>query len=140
MPKSVTRARPVLHDVVGLDVAVDDAPGVGIGQCPGDLADDAAGLGLGERAVPVDPGAHALTVDERHLIPHQPVRLVDVENGNDVGVTQASGQLCFPGEPQAEVLAVGELRGKDLDSHVALQPFVRGTVDDAHAASTDLGA
>ena len=86
-------------------------------------------LQLRGEVVPVDAGHH-----EEHQIPH----LVDRVDGHDVRVTQLRGGFGFPQEPRAHVAAERQLRWQQLDRHVPLEAAVAGTVDDAHAAATDL--
>ena len=55
-----------------------------------------------------------------------------------MGVAQLGGGLGLAGEPLADVLLEGELRGKHLDRDPALEPLVAGAVDHPHAAAADL--
>jgi hypothetical protein len=68
----------------------------------------------------------------------QPLSLADAMDRNDVGVGQAGRGLCLSGEPLAYVLLEGELGRKNLDRDSPLEPFVAGTVDDAHPAPANL--
>src|SRR5918993_5754990 len=51
---------------------------------------------------------------------------------------KAGGGLRLPGEPFADILLERELRRKHLDGNPALEPFIAGTVDNTHSASTNL--
>ena len=74
------------QDVLRLDVAVDDAVGMGVVQRVGDLAGDLNGVGKGQLLLPVEPGPQRLTLDERHDVVEEAgglARVVQRENVRD---------------------------------------------------------
>ncbi len=135
--QDLERPRRVDHDVHGLEVAVDDAPGVGggdgVGQGHGDLEEaverDAAGL---------DELRQGLAVDELHGEEARSLGLVDGEDGDDVGMAQGGDGLGLALE-EGPPLGVGDgAAGQELDGHVAVELEVAGLPDDAHAALAEL--
>ena len=56
----------------------------------------------------------------------------------DVGVIQGGGGLGFLEEPLRGVV-FGQVRGQELDGDGALEAWVSGLIDDAHAAAAELG-
>ena len=121
------------EDVVGLDVAVDDAVLVGVGEGPGHVAEQAHHLGEWERT-PREPRAERLALDVGHGVVGQPVALARREQGDDVRVGEPGG------EPDllAEALAahrVRQLGGQDLDHHPAPERGLLGDEDAGHATA-----
>jgi hypothetical protein len=76
------------EDVVGLEVAVDEAGVVGGGQAGAGLAHDRHDLAPRPRLL-LEPGAEGLAVDELHGEEHAVGVGADVVDGDDVGVRQA---------------------------------------------------
>ena len=128
------------HEVVGFDIAVDDAARVRVSEGPRYFADDAAGLRFREWTVTLHMSAHALAVDESHLVPNETVTFTHVVNRNDVWVAQAAGKLGLTGKARSEVFAVRQFGWEDLYRDVALQSQIGGAVHDAHATASDLGS
>ena len=120
------------QQVAGLDVAVDDALGVGGRQGPGAAGDDAGGLAGRHRAVGPDlgvqgPAGHVLGDDERAA-----AELADLEHRDDVGMAQGGGQAGLAEEPLAG-LGVGG--GEELDGDLPAEDGVLGAVDHPHPAA-----
>ena len=67
------------QDVLGLDVAVDDAEGVRRAQCVGDLARDAQRVLDGELPFALESCAQRLTRDVWHHVVQQAVSFATVE-------------------------------------------------------------
>ena len=123
----------VQQDVLGLDVAVDDALAVGVVEGAGDFGGEADGVGDGEHAFAREAGAQRLAGDERHDVVEQAVGVAAVEQREDVRMLQARGgadlaEEAFAAEGGAEVGM------EDLDGDVALVLEVVGEVDGGHAA------
>ena len=122
------------HDVGRLDVAVDDARLVRVGEAVAQLlgelqlADDAqrhAGADhLGER-VPLD----VLHGDEGLLVVN-----TDVEDHHDVRVSKAGDGSRFAGEPLAQIVVV---LAQQLDGDLALERRIPREVEGAHPAPAD---
>jgi hypothetical protein len=120
-------------DVRGLDVAVDQAGGVGHGQPFGDLAGDAQRLGHGERALALQAGLQGIALEELHRQERPAALLADLVDGRDMVVRQRRGQAGF----LQEALAEGVLRprqARHLDRQPPVQHGVLGLEDDTHAA------
>src|SRR5437870_10731450 len=141
IPKSVTTTRPRLpsSDVVRLDVAMDDADRVRGAQRVGGLDHDAARLLRRQPATALEPGRERLPVDIRHHEVDEAVRtFADAMNRHDVRVGELSGGLRLAQEPDADLLAEGELGREHLDGHLALQALVPRLIHHAHPAAADL--
>ena len=80
MPKSATRALAVLQqDVLGLDVAMDDAAPVGVVERGGDFRREADGVVDGQLLLAGEPVAQRLALDERHHVVQEAVGLARVD-------------------------------------------------------------
>ena len=125
------------HDVVRLEVAVDDAGLVRAGQGVADLDQDVEHRA--EVAVAGDAVAQGFPGHEFHgdvvalLVAPE---LVDVE---DVRMVERRGRLCLALESRDGAAILREIFRQDLDGHVALQARVVGTINLAHAARADPG-
>jgi hypothetical protein len=131
----------VYEHVLRLDVAVDDAALVGVGQPVGDGRPDAREHGAGERTPPVDErlqvaARDVLHDDVRGLVPVEHVlsRVVDLD---DVGVGEAGGGASLAPEAGAHVRAL-EVGAQDLDGDGPVEDLVAAQKDGGHAARADL--
>ena len=104
-------AVPENHDVMGLNVPVDDPPAMGMAQRAHDLGNEMLGL------PPVQGGAPALhillqcqPIHQLHDDIVQPVRPAHVIYRYDVGVGQHGHRLGLIVEPAAEVGILCQLR------------------------------
>ena len=134
------------HDVVGLDVPVDDALLVRVGERRGDRAADADHLLGGEGAFLLEPLPDVLTLDEGHGEPEQLERCAaggqryrrdaGVEDAEDVGVLEARGDADLAAEPVGAEggaeLGVEELEGDGFAGAVV------GEKDGGHAPVAEL--
>jgi hypothetical protein len=123
------------QDVLGLDVAVDDAGVVGCAERGEHRLHDLQGLAGAEPAllphqVTQGPARHVL-----HRQEHGAVVGALVVDGDDVGVGQPGGRLGLADEPGHELLVLGQLRMHHLDGDRAVEPAVQGEVDGGHAAT-----
>ena len=124
------------EDVLGLEVAVDDALVVGGGQAAGDLAAVLGGLARGQRALE-QAVAQGLALEQ---LGHQEGRALlaaEIVDRQDVGVREGGDGLGLALEPGQARGVVGQVAGQDLDRHVALEVGVAGREDLAHAAGAD---
>jgi hypothetical protein len=125
--------------VVGLEVAVDDADGVGGGEALTGLQEHGEDLAPLAGAEP-GPLAEAEAGDQFHGEEHGVAELVDLVDVDDVGVGEAGHRL---GLAEHAVLALAVVAGAmaaahDLDGDAAGELGVLGLVDDAHAALAEL--
>ena len=126
------------HDVLRLEVAVDDAQPVGLGQPFGDLPGQADGLGLVEVARPADEALEVLAGDVLHGdVDGQPL-LADVVHPADVPVGDLAGQLDLVSEALDDLEVRGDLGLEELEGDDLADLAVVGLVDHAHAALADL--
>ena len=118
------------HDVRGLDVAVDDAVAVAVGEGVEDPLGDAEGLGRRQRAalgedLAQGPAVDVLHDDEGHLDLGAPALdegvLAVVVDGDDGGVVEPGGRLGLAPEPGDERLVAGEVAAEHLDGDLPPQ-------------------
>ena len=121
------------HDVLGLDVAVDDARLVGLLQPAPDLGGDLERAEEVELAA-LDEGLHRLARDELHRDVEALGPLAHVVHLGDRRVVHRRRRVRLLQEPPLALLVARELGGQDLEGHQAAQVRVAGLVDDAHAA------
>ncbi len=125
------------HDVRRLQVAVHDALVVGALERPGDLQRDLQSLVERNR-----PGIQALVqvLALHHLHDEKPraLGLLDAVDRGDVRVFELGEHLGFALEPHHLVGVADEMRGQNLDRHLALEVLVVGAEDLAHAAFAEL--
>ncbi len=124
------------QDVRGLDVAVQHAVGVGVGERLGDLADEgdrASRVHRPGRDEPVEPD----TVDEPHVDVEPPVDLPEVVDGDDVRVLQPRCAVGFATEAGPEVLVARQFGREDLERHDTTTALVERSVHLAHAAPAE---
>ena len=125
------------QDVLGLDVAVDDAVLVGVGQRFRGLAGDLDRVVEGKLLLPVQAVPQGLALDERHDVVEDAVRLARVVQAEDVGVLQVGGDPDLA-EEAVGADGGGELGPQDLDRDLAAvraDPVAR--IDRGHAAFAD---
>ena len=125
------------QDVVGLDVAVDDAVPVGVGEGVDHLAQDAHRLDDGQLAFARELEPERLARDERHDVVEQVAGRSGREQRNDVRVLQAGGELDLPLE-SLDVHRSAHLGRQELDDDLTTEPDLFGQEDAAHAAATQL--
>ena len=125
------------HDVARLDVAVDDAVLVGLGQPPGDLGGDPDRFG--RRQVPLgDPVLQAFA----RIAGHDDVKaavlgLIDLVDGADVGVVEARRGARFVDETLPGLGVRRRARGEELEGDRPVETEVLGFVNDTHAAPAE---
>jgi hypothetical protein len=125
-------------DVVGFEVAVDDAAAVGGGEAPTGGEEHGDDLAPGVRAS--QPLAEREALDELHGDEDLVAVGADVEEGDDVGVRELGHGLGLAQEAGAAevlLLAAGEARVQELDGDLAVELGVIGGIDHAHAAGAE---
>ena len=125
------------QDVLGLDVAVDDAVPVGVVERAGDLTGDPERVVDRELALAPEPVAERLALDERHGEPELAAGLTGVENGQDVGMLEPGGELDLALEALGAERG-GELGEEDLEGDRAVVAEVVREIDGGHAAAAEL--
>jgi len=129
----------VQQQVRGLDVAVNQTAGVGVGQTLGGLHPEPCRLGLAEQESMVEDVAQAAAVE---VLEHQ-VRpafiLSPIEDSQDVRVVQRRDRTGLPLEAPEERSVMGQSRLEDLDGDAALQGHVLGKEDVRRRAGAEGG-
>src|SRR5207302_4973657 len=101
-------------DVLGLDVAVDDALGVASRQAPKDLGGDACRRGCRQCAVGAQVPAEIAALDEIAEDGEDPAVDDQIPDGNDVGVPDPRQDGPLLDEPGNNALVVGQFGVEDL--------------------------
>jgi hypothetical protein len=131
------RADVVLHQVRGLQVAVDDALRLGVHEARGRVAQDVER----SRATTASRAGDALL--ERaavHVLHREVVRaalLADVVDGDDVRVRERGGGARFRLEAPHELGVRRELRREHLERDRPVEARLHGEVPRAHAAAAE---
>jgi len=127
------------QNVGGLDVAVNDALAVRVGQGARGLRNDMARLLGGEPSVDGHVLVQILALDE---LQRQQVRAVDLGefvDGDDVLMVQAGSAACLAAEALDNLGPVGKIGLQDLERHGAAEVDIHGAVNRSHAAGGDIG-
>ena len=127
------------QDVLGLDVAVDDAVAVGMVQGCQHLEGDLGHLGRLQPAVLQQHRPEVRPPDELHDHEIRAVGGAPVVHVDDVGVVQHGGGPGLPAEAIDEAPVAGELLMQHLEGHFSRQHSVVSAVDLTHAAGGDAG-
>jgi hypothetical protein len=127
---------PRQHHVPRLQVAVDEARAVGLVEGIGDL-DGVAKQLLGRQRPPLETLGQGLPLEVLHDQVVGPGLVADVVEGTDVGVGEGRDGPRLALEALAQLRALREVRGQDLEGHRALEAGVAGPVDLAHASGPE---
>ena len=106
------------HNILGLDIPVHDAVGVGMLQRLEDLGDEVHGLPAGKLAAPlveVLPQGHAVHIFHNNIL--QMVVDRDIVHLNDIGVIQQRDGLGFVFKAAHKIRVVHILPPQHLDGH-----------------------
>ena len=126
------------EDVVRLDVTMDDASTVRIGQRPRDLAQHACGVGGWQWPTRAESLAKRLALHVAHDEEDEAARFTYAMNGDDVGVRESSGRASLTNKAFARLVCEGQVRRKHLDGDVAIQLHIAREIDHAHPAPAEL--
>ena len=126
------------HDVLGLDVAVDQAVGVGVLKRVADLNDDRDRLLLAEKVAVADVVGDRLAFDILHDEVVVPAGLADVDGLDDVRVVELACCLPFLVEPLDVLGVLTEPSRQDLDRDAAVETELLALVHDGHRAGPEL--
>ena len=140
MPKSRILTRPSLRQeqVLGLEIAVDDALLVCGRQTARDLDAVLDGLARAERARR-HPVAQRLALQQLRDDVGRAVVLAGVVDGDDVGVVEGAGGFGLVLEAAQALGVLGEVGVDDLERYVAGKPLVTRAIDLAHPALAEQG-
>ena len=127
-------AAGVPHQVGWLDVAMDQALGVGILQAAGGLQGAMRGRRPGSAAPLLSPRRPNRGPDKLHRQKRAGVRFAGVEGHDDVDVAELGQRLHLPLETLGEGAVLGHLGRQDLDGRQALHASVPRFIDRAHGA------
>ena len=132
------RAQGLEHDVVGLEVAVDDAEGVRLLERGERLPQHVGDAPQGQRPLVVRDAPQVAAAQ----VLHDDVRLpllgaAEVEDGDGVRVAQAACGARLVEEARRGQLVVGQVRVNDLDRDRPPERDLLGAVHAPHAADAD---
>src|SRR5207244_4938780 len=128
---------PGEEQILGLDVAMDDAVLVGILERPGGIGGDPKRVLDRELSLTIQPVAETLPFDEGHGEPQLTGGVTRVEDGEDVRVLEPGGQLDLALEAFRSE-GGGQLRVEHLERDRPLVLEIEGEIDDGHAAAPEL--
>jgi hypothetical protein len=106
-------------------------------QSLGNLAKDAEAPVHGETAAG-NPLREGLSEGHLHHEILDPLRLLEAEEGRDVGVVQRSEKVRLPIEPRDLLSIAREELGQELQRHVSSERRIPSPVDGSHAAFAEL--
>src|SRR5262249_43327116 len=131
---------PVLgqEEVVGLEVPVGDAAGVGGGEARAHLHRYLPGLAQRQRTA-VEPGAQRLALQQLEHRVGSSVLGAHVVDRHDVRMLEGSDGSGLPLEAMQAVGTGRPVGGDDLDRYLTLQTRVAGAVNLAHSARPEWG-
>ena len=125
------------HDILGLDVPVNDPAAVGVLQGAHDLNDEVQGL----PPIHFTPAGHILlqgnAVDELHDNVLCVTAGGDIINGHDIGVGKLCHSLALIPEAAAYLLIFSHISLQDLDGYHSVKPVAFGPIYISHAARAD---
>jgi hypothetical protein len=125
------------EDVAGLDVAVNDAARVGVGEAGEELLEDLADLGEGELLAAEHVGERD-AFDELHGEVELPVfGGAEVEDHGDVGVAKRGDRAAFTDEALTDPLVAGEVGAEHLERDGPVERLLDGLEDGSCAAGAD---
>ena len=127
------------HDVLGLEVAVDDSLAVGVSNGAADLDEDRDGILIGEHPASFDDRAQGAAVDVVHREVGERTHRSHFVYRDDARMAQPCGDARFAPESLDEwFVGAAELRD-DLECDVTIERSLAGLVDVSHAAAAEEG-
>ena len=126
------------HDVLRLDVAVDDVVTVCHGECLADLRANLGNLAAVECAVLADAALEVRAAQVLHDDVVGVAVLAPVVDAHDVGALERRGGLRLLLEASGERGIGRVLRQHRLDGHRAAKHGVEATIDGGHTSDADL--
>jgi len=125
------------EDVLGFDVAMNDATPVRVVERRGDRLGDRHGCVDRELGFPIQLVAERLALDVGHYVVEETVRLTRIEQREDMRVLQIGRRFDLVHEPIAAEDRC-QLRAEDLDRDLPLVLEICGEVDGGHATGSQL--
>jgi len=126
------------QQIVGLEIAMDDAAAMHGVEHVGDIAEQRRDVGPREPAGLTEPLGKRVALDELHRDERAMVREdVAFEHADEAGMTNIFQDGCFLDHPRRHAGMPAQLGMHDLDGCLARQHGVRRPVDLAHAAAPD---
>ena len=119
------------EDVLGFQIAVDDAFCVRRGERVGDDGSDVDRVAPGHRAA-AQPPAQRFAFEQLHHGVGDALLVADVENREDVGMRERRDGARFTLEAPQRVGIVRKVGRQDLDRHLAMETRVARAIDLAH--------
>jgi hypothetical protein len=128
------------EDIVGLEIAVQDAGGVGGSHCAGDLADHAQRVGHGQRTVALEPGRQVGALEQLHdQVGGAVLGVAEIEDLDDAGVVDRRRRAGLVEEPIDDAVVVRDVGVEQLDRGAPAEQRVLAEVDRPHTAGPDRG-
>jgi hypothetical protein len=124
------------HDVLGLDVAVDDVVAVRVRERIGDLARDLERVIDRQLLLACEPVSQRTALDVRHDVVEEAVRFARIVERQDVRVIETGRDLDLAQEPVRPEHG-REIRLEDLDGDRATVLQILGEPDGGHAAASE---
>ena len=129
------------EDVVGLDIAMDDAGAMGLGEGIGDFTKPADNQRNGDGPLAIDAFTEGLAIDQGHHVveqrsvacPGMSGDLATVDEAKNVGMLELGCDADFAEEPVTAQRG-GEVGAEDLDRHLSFVADILGDPDRGHAA------
>ncbi len=120
------------EQVLGLEIAMEDAPRVSGGKAAGDLHANLDRFASRERAA-VEPLTQRGALEEFADDVRSAAVRANVEDSQNVRMVERGRRACLLFEAMKSVRVCGKRGGKNLDGDVASQPRVTGAIHLAHA-------
>jgi len=124
--------------VLGLDVAVDDAERVGRLEREREVPQCVRSLEHAQCPVILRAFGECYPVDTGHDEEDDAITLIDLVDRHDVGMRQLRGRARLTQKTIADLGRLRERRWKHLDGDGPIELGVDRSIDDAHAAASDL--
>jgi hypothetical protein len=124
-------------DVARLDVAMDQSLRVRGVERGGHLAEHVQSELRTQLLLLLEPGLEVDPVHVAHGDEEDALGFAGLVDRNDVRVVDRGREMRLPFEPLTEAGVVCELGRQDLERDLPLEPFLHGSVDDAHTAAAD---
>ena len=137
MPKSATSGWPSCNEnILGLEIAVDDALAVRVVERRGDRGRDSDCFVDRELLFTIEPRAERFAFDERHDVEQQVARGARIEQRQKIRMLEIGGDLNF------RLKAIDadyrtEIGAEHLERDLSIVPEIAGEIDLRHAAFAD---